>query len=80
MRNIIKEALWFLGAISCDREEYETAFSWFRKAAEAGVTHAFQTVGDMYHDGIGIGKDEELDVIWHKRAAEVGAADSEKKM
>ena len=51
--------------------EYIRAFEYFTKAAELGDAQAHHRLAEMYHDGKGVGKDEEME-IHHLEEAAIG--------
>ena len=52
--------------------QWEEAFSWYLRAAEAGSGEAQLHVAKAYRFGIGVSKDDELASSWYQRAAESG--------
>ena len=53
------------------------AFSWDRKAADAGDLDAMFSVGNSYRIGAGVDQDEEQAKAWFKRALEIGFQEAE---
>ena len=48
------------------------AFTWFKQAADAGLSKAQNTLGTLYLTGRGTARDEKLAVQWFQRAADAG--------
>ncbi|HRK78426.1 MAG TPA: tetratricopeptide repeat-containing serine protease family protein [Thiobacillus sp.] len=57
----------------------ENVTKW-RKDAEAGNTEAQQNLGDAYHYGKGVPKDDALAVAWWRKAAEQGSPDAQHRL
>jgi len=55
-------------------KDYKQAFSWFRKAADAGNTTAMANLGVMYEHGYGVETDYNQALTWNRKAAEAGDA------
>ncbi|KAL0213986.1 hypothetical protein P9112_006170 [Eukaryota sp. TZLM1-RC] len=53
------------------------AFHWYSKAAEAGISFAMRNLGCCYHHGLGVEKDYQQAFHWYSKAAE---ADDEEAM
>ena len=53
-------------------EDNKEAVSWYRKAANQGLSGAQFYLGNMYLDGIGVTKDYKIALSWFKKAAEQG--------
>ena len=53
-------------------QDYQKAFNWYRKAAEAGDTIAQSNLGYMYYQGQGVEQDYEKAFIWYQKSAEGG--------
>ena len=51
---------------------YETAASWYRRAADQGHAPSQFKLGWMYRKGIGVDEDDETAVMWYQRSAERG--------
>lgn len=49
-----------------------SAYSWYRRAAEAGSVHAMNNAGLLLHMGAGCEKDDEESVYWLRKAAVAG--------
>ncbi len=59
-----------MGVVSMEREEYENAVRYFRKAAEQGHAQAQNNLGVCYANGKGVEKDVYEAVKWYRKAAE----------
>jgi len=59
-----------MGVVSMEREEYENAVRYFRKAAEQGHAPAQNNLGVCYENGKGVEKDVYEAVKWYRKAAE----------
>lgn len=70
------KAQFYLGFIYSqglgERQDFEQALHWYRKAAGQGYAPAQNLLGDMYHEGLGVQKDYAQAVIWYRKAAEQG--------
>lgn len=55
-------------------QEYATAVSWYRKAAERGYARAQTNPGLMYGNGQGVPQDYVAAASWYREAAEQGEA------
>ena len=53
-------------------QDFAEALKWYRKAAEQGSEEAEYTVGEFYHEGLGVTKDFKEALRWWKRSAEHG--------
>ena len=53
-------------------KDYNQAFYWYKKAAEAGNSDAMLNVGSMYLRGEGSTKDLNQAKYWYKKACEAG--------
>lgn len=60
-----------------NRGEYEEAFPWVLKAAEAGKSEAQNTLGWMYRHGNGVDKNPKRAFDWYRKAAEQGNSDAQ---
>lgn len=58
----------YYDGIGVDRN-YEKAFEWFMKAAQAGSTAAMVRISSMYMEGKGVGKDRRKAALWAQKAA-----------
>ena len=54
------------------KQDYEKAFTWYKKAAEQGDAAAQFILGSMYYNGSGVTKDYKLAYVWGSLAAEQG--------
>lgn len=71
------EELYQEGLEAYDNSDYETAFSYFRQAAEQGHTNAEYEVGMCYLDGDGVNEDEYEAAKWFRKAALKGHAEAQ---
>jgi TPR repeat protein len=55
-------------------QDYAQAVTWYRRAAEQGVSEAQTNLGVMYENGEGVPQDYAQAVTWYKRAADQGHA------
>ena len=53
-------------------ENYESAFYWFKKAADMGLSSSQRKLGLCYYNGNGVEKDFSKAVYWSQKAAEAG--------
>ena len=53
---------------------YNLAFSWYRKAAEAGNPNAMAYLGSAYLYGMGVDTDYQQALAWYRKAADAGNA------
>ncbi|MGL4323680.1 MAG: hypothetical protein ACRCTD_06515 [Beijerinckiaceae bacterium] len=71
-------ALYEVGARLFDgrgiARDQKLAFSWFERAANAGLVPAQFRVGNMYEKGIGVARDLKQARLWYGRAADKGNA------
>ncbi|WP_143413494.1 tetratricopeptide repeat protein, partial [Haemophilus influenzae] len=65
------------GLTAYEQSNYQTAFKWFRKAAEQGDAQAQGGLGMMYERGLGVKQDDFKAVNWYRKAAEQGDADAQ---
>lgn len=65
------------GLVAYNRDDYETAFREFQKAAENGNLKAYNALGMMYLSGKGVYQDSTKGLDWYTRAAEKGHAASQ---
>ncbi|MDO4558683.1 MAG: caspase family protein, partial [Planctomycetia bacterium] len=70
----VAEELFLKGERYALREfpDWENAVKYYREAAEQGHAVAMTTLGDCYHDGIGVPPNCEEAVKWFRRAADAG--------
>ena len=64
-------ALRQMGAKCYDKGDYDGAIEYWKKAAELGDVGAHSQLGYMYHNGLGVGKDEEK-ALNHLEKAAIG--------
>ena len=63
----------YQAALKAKREhDYVTAVTSFQKAADKGIVDAFNRLGFLYYNGLGITKDESKAIDYFQRAAENG--------
>jgi len=62
------------GYAASQEKDYQTAITWYRKAAEQGYARAQVSLGVMYDIGLGVKKDYVQAVAWYRKAAEQGYA------
>lgn len=55
--------------------DYETAVTWYRKAAEQGYDRAMMNLGAMYERGLGVEQDELEALNWYRKATGMGDDD-----
>jgi len=66
-------AMFHLGCIHLERQEYEHAVEWFTKGAEAGLPKAMFDLGWMLSKGEGVAApDYPAAADWYRRAADAG--------
>ena len=58
-------------------ENYESAFYWFKKAADMGESTSQRRLGLCYYYGDGVEKDIAKAVYWWRKAAEAGDSDAQ---
>ena len=59
-------------ALDADKiEDFQTAFHYYKQAAEMGSVYAMLEVGSMYLKGAGVAKSEVKGFNWLKKAAEL---------
>src|SRR5436309_425966 len=63
-----------LGERAFRKQDYPTAFKWYKQAAEEGDRRAERDVGYMYEHGLGTDKDYAQAVFWYRKSAEHGDA------
>ena len=61
-------------------ENYESAFYWFKKAADMGVTISQKNLGLCYENGNGVEKDFSKAVYLYQKAAEAGVSDAQYRL
>ncbi len=66
---------WYQEALKCEEEQdYKTAVTWCRKAADQGHARAQHSLGFYYVNGKGVKQDYVQAVYWYRKAAEQGYA------
>jgi hypothetical protein len=55
----------------------DEALRLFRAAADPGYAEAYNAVGDIYYNGVGVPQDRAEALRWYRRGAEAGYATSE---
>ena len=58
-------------------QDYATAVTWYRKAAEKGLVEAQSQLGSMYFNGRGVPQDYIEALSWNRKAADRGNAISQ---
>lgn len=66
------EEAYEIGVDYATNQDFEAAFEWFRKSAEAGNLRAQSDLAFMYTQGLGTPQDHEMALDWYTRAAEHG--------
>lgn len=59
------------------QQNYNEGFSWFKKAADAGIPDAICQVGKFYHSGLVVEKNQAEAFTYFKKAAELGFAEAQ---
>ncbi|GAB6976556.1 hypothetical protein JCM15124A_14630 [Prevotella falsenii] len=57
-----------------DNEDYETAFRFYQKAAEAGSIDAYISLGKCYENSWGVAFNAQKTMDWYRKAAYAGSA------
>ena len=57
-----------------DNEDYDTAFQYYQKAAEAGNIDAYTGLGRCYAYGLGVAFNAQNALHWYQKAAYAGSA------
>ena len=65
------------GLDAFDRQDYTTAFEHFKDPAEQGNVYAQSYLGNMYANGQGVVKNEQIAVEWFQKAAEQDSAEAQ---
>ena len=63
----------YLGYYYLAQGDYETAFSYFEKAADAGMPESMAALATLYNNGKGVEKNEMLAYEWYRKAAAAGS-------
>lgn len=58
------------------KEDYKSAFEWFKKAAEQNNPNACYLLGDCYSMGRGVAKDIPNAILWYEKAESLGNKDA----
>jgi TPR repeat protein len=53
-------------------QDFQEAFTWFRRAADGDEADAQNDLGTMYANGVGVGRDHDAAVRWYRRSAANG--------
>ena len=61
-------------------ENYESAFYWFKKAADMGASTSQRNLGLCYEKGDGVEKDFSKAVYWYQKAADNGNSKAQQRM
>ena len=70
------ESYFYIGQIYCNKEDYQKAFMWFEKSAEAGYYSGMDGLGGLYYFGDGVETDYKEAYKWLSQAAEGNNADA----
>lgn len=70
--HIIAENMWAEGDKYYKLCEFEKAFEYFEKAANAGSAEAMYDLGYLYYSGEGVEKSYDLALKWYEKAADLG--------
>ena len=65
-------AMLMIGIHLRNTEQYEEAFEYITKGAEAGIAEGMSDLAGCYENGIGTRQDDEKALFWYKKAAEAG--------
>lgn len=68
------EEQYLMGKKYDERQDYDEAIKWFRKAAERGDAKGQNALGVMYANGQGVPQDYDEAIKWFRKAAEQGDA------
>ncbi|MDE3020431.1 MAG: sel1 repeat family protein [Pseudomonadota bacterium] len=60
----------WLGVYFMDKKDYPDSFTWNQKSANQGNAYGEANLGYMYHNGLGVSKDDVQAVSWYQKAAE----------
>ena len=66
----LKEAMYILGKIELNNNNYPDAEYWFKKAAKKKDSDAMNDLGDMYYYGNGVQKNYNEALHWYKLSSE----------
>ena len=61
-------------------ENYESAFYWFKKAADMGASTSQRILGLCYEKGDGVEKDFEKAIYWYQKAADNGNSEAKQRI
>lgn len=75
-KNVV-EAQAFLSQLYVNIEEYTQAIVWARKAAQASNPEAYNVLGQIYLNGLGVDTNPIEGLMWYEKAAEKGDADAQ---
>ena len=64
----------YKGASLYEQGKYEEALSCFKESAKEGNSDAMTWLGNLYKDGIGVGRDNCKAMSWYVKAADIGNA------
>jgi TPR repeat protein len=62
------------------KQNYEKAFEWYQKAADAGDAYAMYEVAHCYENGEGVDSDEDLYIEWLEKARDAGLECAEEEL
>ncbi|MDE6809954.1 MAG: sel1 repeat family protein [Muribaculaceae bacterium] len=79
-RNGDLNAMDKLGVNCCVKQEYESAFQWFKIAAERGYADSQFHLGGLYEEGKGVTQNIAKALEWYVKAAEQGYEDAKIKI
>lgn len=68
---------WDTAMSHYDNQNYNQAFSIFKRLAEQGNASAQYNLGVMYEKGLGVKQDDAQAVWWYQKSAEQGYADAQ---
>lgn len=66
-----------LGDFAYQEKRYEDAFDGYKNAAEQGLSSGQLRLSQLYMQGVGVKKDEQLSIFWLEKAAKQGLAEAE---
>ena len=70
----------YAGGLGVERADAKKAYEWLGMAAEAGLTNAQYTMGDVLLRGKGVKQDQSAAVGWYERASGQGHAEARFKL